>query len=48
MYNGKYYRVIGDGDNKVYKAILDSRPYDDVTVQKIECKDHLPRNMYVL
>ena len=45
MYNVKYSKMIGDGDSNVYKQILDSRPYDDLTVQKVECKNHLLRNM---
>ena len=41
----KYTKFIGDGDSNVYKKILDCRPYSDVTVEKIECKNHLLRNM---
>lgn len=44
MYGVKYARFIGDGDSNVYKKILDSRPYDNLTVEKIECKNHLLRN----
>lgn len=45
LYGVKYNKVIGDGDSNVYKCILDANPYDDITVQKIECKNHLLRNM---
>ncbi|GBM84422.1 hypothetical protein AVEN_102063-1, partial [Araneus ventricosus] len=44
MYGIKFNRVIGDGDSNVYKMILDARPYDDLLVEKIECKNHLLRN----
>ncbi|GBN00759.1 hypothetical protein AVEN_220264-1 [Araneus ventricosus] len=45
MHGVKYARFIGDGDSNVYKKILDSMPYDNLTVEKIECKNHLLRNM---
>ena len=45
MYNVKYSKMIGDGDSNVYKSILDSRPYDDITVEKVECKNHLLKNV---
>ncbi|XP_029171153.1 uncharacterized protein LOC114940603 [Nylanderia fulva] len=39
--------VIADGDSSVYQAIIDSRPYREqmVTVKKIECTNHLLRNL---
>ncbi|XP_071037671.1 uncharacterized protein [Parasteatoda tepidariorum] len=39
-----YSKFIGDGDSNFFKKILDSRPYDSVTVEKIECTNHLLRN----
>ncbi|GBN88648.1 hypothetical protein AVEN_93006-1 [Araneus ventricosus] len=45
MHGVKYARFIGDGDSNVYKKILDSMPYDNLTVEKIGCKNHLLRNM---
>lgn len=45
MYGVKYSKMIGDGDSNVYKLVLDSRSYDDITVEKIECKNHLLRNV---
>ncbi|GFY73594.1 yqaJ domain-containing protein [Trichonephila inaurata madagascariensis] len=44
MYGVKYTKIIGDGDSNVYKTILDSRPYDALQVEKLECKNHLFRN----
>lgn len=44
MYGVRYARFIGDGDSNVYKKILEQRPYKDLTVQKVECRNHLYRN----
>ncbi|XP_063235828.1 uncharacterized protein LOC134541192 [Bacillus rossius redtenbacheri] len=43
-HNVKYARMIGDGDSSVYKKILEARPYKNITVEKIECRNHLLRN----
>ena len=42
-----YKTVVGDGDSSVYKAVLDSNPYRKyrVKVEKVECTNHLLRNM---
>nr|XP_042908919.1 uncharacterized protein LOC122271496 [Parasteatoda tepidariorum] len=45
LYNSKYSTVIGDGDSNVYKKIIDARPYPELTVEKIECSNHLLRNL---
>lgn len=45
MYNIKYNILIGDGDSSTYKKIIDGRPYENLTVQKIECRNHLLRNL---
>lgn len=39
-----YENLIADGDSNCYKKILDTNPYENVVVQKIECKNHLLRN----
>ncbi|XP_063537724.1 uncharacterized protein LOC134747088 [Cydia strobilella] len=39
-----YKTLIADGDSSTYKNILESRPYPDVPIQKIECTNHLLRN----
>jgi len=44
MYGIRYHRLIADGDSSVYKQILDTRPYKSLTVEKVECKNHLLRN----
>lgn len=44
MYNVKYNKIIDDGDSSVYCKIIQSRPYDYLTVEKIEYRNHLLRN----
>lgn len=39
-----YHKFVADGDTSTYKKILDARPYGDLVVEKIECKNHLLRN----
>lgn len=41
----RYHKFIADGDSNVYKRILDSRPYKNLTIQKVECRNHLLRNL---
>lgn len=46
MYGVRYTKMIADGDNSVYHNILQARPYNNLTVQKIECQNHLWRNYF--
>jgi hypothetical protein len=39
-----YSTLIADGDASTYKKIIESRPYPNTQVQKIECSNHLLRN----
>lgn len=39
-----YKTLIADVDSSTHKSILESRPYADVPIQKIECTNHLLRN----
>jgi len=43
-YGIRYHKLIADGDSSVYKKILDARPYKNLTVEKVECRNHLLRN----
>lgn len=45
MYNIIYGRLIADGDSSTYSRILEERPYKDITVEKIECRNHILRNL---
>ncbi|KAL4719251.1 hypothetical protein ACJJTC_018954 [Scirpophaga incertulas] len=44
MHNLIYGRIISDGDSGTYIQLLTCRPYSDITVEKIECRNHLLRN----
>lgn len=44
MYGVRYGNLIGDGDSSVYKTIIDKRPYKNLPIKKIECRNHLLRN----
>ncbi|XP_022836891.1 uncharacterized protein LOC111364270, partial [Spodoptera litura] len=39
-----YNQYVADGDSSTYASIRNSRPYESVTVGKVECKNHLLRN----
>jgi len=45
IYGLRYHKLIADGDSSVYKKILDARPYKNITVEKVECRNHLLRNV---
>ena len=36
-YNLRYTEYLGDGDTKSYHDIVNSKPYDDIPVMKLEC-----------
>lgn len=40
----KYAYLVGDGDSSVTKKIAEARPYKNLIVHKIECRNHLLRN----
>ncbi|XP_050679072.1 uncharacterized protein LOC126975299 [Leptidea sinapis] len=44
MYNLIYGKLISDGDASTYSKISQARPYPDLTVEKIECRNHILRN----
>lgn len=39
-----YGKLISDGDASTYSKILQARPYSDLTVEKIECRNHILKN----
>lgn len=45
MHNLIYARLISDGDANTYAKLLQSRPYKNITIEKIECRNHLLRNL---
>jgi hypothetical protein len=44
-YDVKYTSFIGDGDAKVHKYLLESPPYSDVKIKKIEDVNHFAKRM---
>ena len=45
FYGVRYNRIVADGDSSVYKKLLDAKPYPNLHIEKIECRNHLMRNM---
>ena len=46
LYQVRYINYIGVGDTKSFKSVNDMKPYGpDVTIQKIECVDHVQKRM---
>ncbi|KYN13186.1 hypothetical protein ALC57_14630 [Trachymyrmex cornetzi] len=45
LYEIKYGSYIGDGDSKTFASILKSEPYENFSVQKKECLDHVQKRM---
>jgi hypothetical protein len=45
LHGVKYEYYIGDGDSKIFSAITNSQPYDDLVVQKKECISHVQKRM---
>jgi len=45
LHNMKYVNYIGDGDSKTFKGIVDAQPYEDITICKKECIDHVQKRM---
>lgn len=44
-HNMIYGRLIADGDSATYTKILTRNPYPHCVVQKIECRNHVMRNL---
>ncbi|CAN7995715.1 unnamed protein product, partial [Ixodes hexagonus] len=40
----KYTSYIGDGDSRAYKAVCESKPYDE-NIQKLECVGHIQKRL---
>lgn len=45
LYQVKYASYVGDGDSKTFKGVVDSNPYEDLTIIKKECIDHVQKRM---
>lgn len=44
MHGLKYHRLVGDGDSSVHRKLLEARPYGNLLIEKVECRNHLLRN----
>jgi len=45
LHSVKYVSYIGDGDSKTFKGITEAEPYENTTVTKKECVDHVQKRM---
>lgn len=45
MYGLRFLKLVGDGDSSVHKELLKAKPYGNMMVEKIECRNHLLRNL---
>lgn len=41
----RYTQFLGDGDSKAYKCVIESEPYRDVQIKKVECVGHVQKRM---
>lgn len=39
------YLFAGDGESSAYSTLLEQKPYDDTTVEKRNCVNHLKKNL---
>lgn len=44
-YNVRYTEYLGDGDSAAYKSVVDSKPYEDCDITKLECIGHIQKRM---
>lgn len=45
LHDVKYVSYIGDGDSKTFKGITDAQPYENITITKKECIDHVQKRI---
>lgn len=41
----RYVKYLGDGDSNAFQAVVDSKPYDNVDITKLECVGHVQKRM---
>ncbi|KAK0065702.1 hypothetical protein Bpfe_005135 [Biomphalaria pfeifferi] len=44
-YNLRYVEMLSDGDSSAFKAVLESKPYADKAVTKLDCINHAHKRM---
>lgn len=43
--NVRYVKFLGDGDSKSFSAVVESRPYGDLQVEKLVCIGHISNRL---
>ncbi|KAL3277191.1 hypothetical protein HHI36_012542 [Cryptolaemus montrouzieri] len=46
LHGSKYARFVGDGDLKTSPNLLESNPYGDFNIEKLECVLHVGKRMF--
>lgn len=44
LYGVRYKKFIADGDSSVFNKLIELKPYKNLIIEKIECRNHLFRN----
>lgn len=44
-YDVRYVNYLGDGDSKAFKRVVESKPYGDTEITKLECVGHVQKRM---
>lgn len=44
-YGVRYTKYLGDGDSKGFKRVVESKPYGDVEVEKLQCVGHVQKRL---
>ena len=44
-FNVRYVNYIGDGDSSAFAKVIESNPYPDITVNKLECIGHIQKRV---
>lgn len=44
-YGVRYDKYLGDGDSKGFKKVVESKPYGDMEIEKLECIGHVQKRM---
>ncbi|GFV71053.1 uncharacterized protein TNCV_946461 [Trichonephila clavipes] len=39
----RYFRFLGDGDTRAYKAVNEMQPYGDIGIEKLECVGYVEK-----
>ncbi|CAK9801634.1 hypothetical protein ANTPLA_LOCUS2879 [Anthophora plagiata] len=45
LHQMKYVNYLGDGDSKTFKGVIDAKPYENFTVLRKQCIDHVQKRV---